>query len=436
MAKKSSFASLPTIKREEFIKELMMHGWSDIIAYGAAANVSQESAFKPAIVNPREQAYGLGQWRGSRLAHFRKQFGKDLKDATWQEQVAFINWELKNTEKRAAAELKKAKSAFEAGAAFSRYYERPLAVEKEAANRGAVAQEWFNSDLAGKTQPKASAAPKQPEKAPEGVNSGPSGPSGVGLTDKEAIRTLQSRLNKLGSLPALKEDGIAGVATRTALIAYQSTAGLVPDGVYGKKSTAKMDADLKTLEAGKDVIPPVSIVRKEKRVRIILVRGKLGDRPFGFSLGMDTLAEKLNKIPEVTATVENYGLFYSMSDDIAIALDAAAKAGYLTGCIGHSMGGDTVLKVAWYLKGFGKRLNLAVPVDPTPFGCPTIPDNVDTAIGYRNTLLLQLGGHQIQPDPSFKGKLERYDLAMSHVATDDFTGVHDRVIKAVKEMQK
>ena len=245
------------------------------------------------------------------------------------------------------------------------------------------------------------------------------------MTATDFTRKLQADLNRLGAAPQLVEDGILGGMTRRAIIQFQSVAGLVPDGIPGLKTQAAIAHRLTR---------PTTKPEKN-RVRIILVRGKLGDVPFGFSLGMDDLARKLNAIPGVVATVENYGLFYSMSDDIAVALQGALDGGYThVGCIGHSMGGDTVLKVAWLMLAAGYGMNLAVPVDPTPFGCPAVPRNVATAIGYYNTLPLQLGGWRIRAESDFRGHIETHALAMPHVATDDFTGVHDRCVSAAKAL--
>lgn len=242
---------------------------------------------------------------------------------------------------------------------------------------------------------------------------------------KEEIKRLQENLNRLGGQPELVVDGLYGPATRRVVINLQSRSGLVTDGVAGPLTLAEVARQI----AG----GTITGIGRGRRMRIILVRGKLGSI---FSLGMDTLAGKLNQIPGVTATTQSYGLFYSEVDDITVALEAALNGGYThVGCVGHSMGGDTAAKVAWLLHGAGKKLDLLGPVDPTPFGCPTAAPNVAVTIGYANTLFFQLGGHEIVKAPGYSGKFSVTRLAMPHTTIDDDAGiVHKSYVNAVKEM--
>ena len=52
------------------------------------------------------------------------------------------------------------------------------------------------------------------------------------------VKTLQQRLNKLGF--QLDDDGIFGVATRAAVIDFQSANSLEPDGIVGDKTMSKL----------------------------------------------------------------------------------------------------------------------------------------------------------------------------------------------------
>lgn len=242
----------------------------------------------------------------------------------------------------------------------------------------------------------------------------------------EQVRNLQALLNERAPGTDLLIDGIFGYASRQALIAFQSRQGLIPDGIYGPKT----EAEVKRLSAGG------STKATNRRMRIILVRGKLGAAPFGFSLGMDALAKKLNAIPGVVATVDNYGLFYSMTDDIQVALEGALKGGYQNvGCIGHSMGADTAVKVANLMNGSGKIMALCGPVDPTPFGCPTVPGNVFNTIAYYNTLPAQLGGYAVRKGAGYHGKWKVTPLALPHTwIDDDADTVHASYLQAVKDL--
>jgi len=48
-----------------------------------------------------------------------------------------------------------------------------------------------------------------------------------------SIRQMQERLNELGANPRLATDGIFGPLTEAAVIAFQKSRGLTPDGIVG-----------------------------------------------------------------------------------------------------------------------------------------------------------------------------------------------------------
>ena len=52
------------------------------------------------------------------------------------------------------------------------------------------------------------------------------------------VLALQRRLNALGA--DVKEDGIFGTGTRAAVMAFQGSNGLRPDGVVGQKTRAAL----------------------------------------------------------------------------------------------------------------------------------------------------------------------------------------------------
>ena len=55
-----------------------------------------------------------------------------------------------------------------------------------------------------------------------------------------AVEELQHRLNKAGAAPLLDADGIFGQRTRSALIAFQQSHGLVADGIAGPLTWAAL----------------------------------------------------------------------------------------------------------------------------------------------------------------------------------------------------
>ncbi|EOH6030395.1 phage tail tip lysozyme [Acinetobacter baumannii] len=114
--------------------------WSPEQAAGIVANLEAESGFKHKAIGDSGKAFGIGQWHPDRQAKFKQKFGKDIRQSSYQEQLAFVNWELNNNESSAGKKLRQSKSANQAGAIVSRYYERPAAVEAEAMKRSSMAQ--------------------------------------------------------------------------------------------------------------------------------------------------------------------------------------------------------------------------------------------------------------------------------------------------------
>jgi len=120
-------------------------GWTKQQASGIVANLKRESAFKLDAVGDGGRAYGLAQWHPDRQKNFAKAFGKNIRQSSFEEQLAFIDYELtKGAEKGAGQKLRSAKTAGEAAAAVSLYYERPADKMGEAAKRAALANSIYN----------------------------------------------------------------------------------------------------------------------------------------------------------------------------------------------------------------------------------------------------------------------------------------------------
>ena len=107
-------------------------GWTKEQAAGIVGNLQTESGKD---LNTKAEgdlhlkarggsSQGIAQWREGRLAKFKEVVGKDVKDASLEEQLSFVDWELKNTEKRAGDRLKEATTADEAAALTDQFYER------------------------------------------------------------------------------------------------------------------------------------------------------------------------------------------------------------------------------------------------------------------------------------------------------------------------
>ncbi|WP_201544844.1 phage tail tip lysozyme [Psychrobacter sp. H7-1] len=142
-------------KRDEAMQYFMSQGWSKQQAAGIVGNIQKESMFNYKALGDSGKAFGLAQWHPDRQADFKKAFGKDIRQASYKEQLAFINYELtKGDEKAAGNKLKQAKTAGQAGAIVSEYYERPKAVEAEKRERAKIAEGIYNNTAVQSIQQK------------------------------------------------------------------------------------------------------------------------------------------------------------------------------------------------------------------------------------------------------------------------------------------
>lgn len=116
-------------------------GWSREQAAGIVASLKEESRLSanPGGYNDGGKAYGVAQWHTDRQKDFARVFGHDIRQSTYGEQLAFVDWELRNSERSAGNMLAGAGSARAAGDIVSRYYERPRAVEEAAYHRSVLA---------------------------------------------------------------------------------------------------------------------------------------------------------------------------------------------------------------------------------------------------------------------------------------------------------
>lgn len=127
-------------------------GWSSANAWGIAGNVKQESGFASNAANygKGETSYGLNQWnsKGSpeRWANFKRIFGKPITESNAIEQMQFVDWELKNSEKKAGDALRKQTTPYSSAMVFGKLFERPNVVETV---RGKNAEEFARGEKLG-----------------------------------------------------------------------------------------------------------------------------------------------------------------------------------------------------------------------------------------------------------------------------------------------
>jgi pimeloyl-ACP methyl ester carboxylesterase len=105
----------------------------------------------------------------------------------------------------------------------------------------------------------------------------------------------------------------------------------------------------------------------QPRAHVYLLRGLLNI----FSLGMDTLAEKIQR-RGIYATVHNHTEWETLADQAAAAYRAGKEGPIII--VGHSLGADAVMQMSAYLGRKGVPVALAVPFDAR--GSYATPSNV------------------------------------------------------------
>lgn len=130
----------PASAQDSALRFFQSMGWTPAQAAGIVANLMHESKLQPGAVGDGGKAFGIAQWHPDRQAAFKAWSGKEIQQSSFQEQLAFVHHELsKGAEQRAGALLRAAENSRQAAEIVSRYYERPLRGDAEAAARGATA---------------------------------------------------------------------------------------------------------------------------------------------------------------------------------------------------------------------------------------------------------------------------------------------------------
>lgn len=149
-------------RQRYLLGRLKSAGYSDAQAAGIIGSLMQESRLDPNAVNKKSGAAGIAQWLGPRAKQFQEQFGHSVKDSTFGEQVDFMLWELKNTEKLADKRIRMAQTPAQAAEIHAREYERPGADEANIGRR----QQYAASVAAGIGQGNAAQIAQQTSAAP------------------------------------------------------------------------------------------------------------------------------------------------------------------------------------------------------------------------------------------------------------------------------
>ena len=99
-------------------------GWVEHQAAGIVGNLQAECGY---ALNCSIHSGGIAQWRAERVTRFRHVFGYPLLKATFNDQLAYIQWELthpKSPWRDSGRILRSAKDAVSAAVLFDVHYEK------------------------------------------------------------------------------------------------------------------------------------------------------------------------------------------------------------------------------------------------------------------------------------------------------------------------
>lgn len=109
------------------IAYLKKKGWSTEQAAGLVANFIQEAGvdLNTSAIGDSGNSHGVAQWNGSRRTNAEAFIGKPLREASLEQQLDFVDYELRNQESSAGNRLSQAKTYGDAVRTVRQYYERP-----------------------------------------------------------------------------------------------------------------------------------------------------------------------------------------------------------------------------------------------------------------------------------------------------------------------
>jgi peptidoglycan hydrolase-like protein with peptidoglycan-binding domain len=123
------------------VKFFTNKGWTPEQAAGIVGNLQAESGanLKIDALGDKGQAYGIAQWHPDRQSRFNKVIGKDIRQSSLEDQLAFVDWELNNTESAAGRQLKKTTTPEQAAWVMDEYYERSSGAHRQNRINNAIA---------------------------------------------------------------------------------------------------------------------------------------------------------------------------------------------------------------------------------------------------------------------------------------------------------
>ena len=126
---------------QQAIDFFMSKGLTRAQAAGIAGNLLFESGFSPSAVGDGGTSFGIAQWhngRGSAMKQWTVDQG--YSSTSFKGQLEYLWHELNHSESNALGKLRATSSAYDAGMAFCRYFERPAVINPA---RGEAADRFF-----------------------------------------------------------------------------------------------------------------------------------------------------------------------------------------------------------------------------------------------------------------------------------------------------
>ena len=158
-------------KAYEFFKK---KGWTDEQSAGIVGNLLQENSTLDPNKTNSIGAHGIAQWLSSdRKENFKNTIGrgtKTIEQSTFDEQLEFIDWELRNSESKAGNALKNTSSIEDATMVVRNQYERPGELEAMDNKRLSFAQSVYKGEQATNSSDNIEAGEYTEENKPETNN--------------------------------------------------------------------------------------------------------------------------------------------------------------------------------------------------------------------------------------------------------------------------
>lgn len=259
--------------KNQALSYFVSRGWTVPQAAGIVANLVAESALNPSAVGDGGAAYGIAQWHPDRQAGFEKLFGRPIRGSSVEDQLVWVDTELRTTERSAGLALEACVTAAAAGACISEKYERPADRAGESAKRAKLAESIAQGYEQPDTQPAApiddrsTVLPKQPEKhmgalallqlfGPILSNLVPQiAPllgakgekvtqyAGVAKTVLDTITATTGAPNLQGAVEAMSADPAMKAKVQAAVVSHEDLVGLLEIGVGGIAAARVANAD-------------------------------------------------------------------------------------------------------------------------------------------------------------------------------------------------